>query len=162
MLAVGDDEFDAVYRAEFRRMTQSLFLVVGSTAVAEEIVQEAFARAWARWGRVSATGRPAAWIQTVAFRMALRAKRRAQRVAEAEAAVTSTAPSESAVVTVEAVLRQLSPMQRAVVALSVFEGLPIVDVAQRLGCRPSTARVHLHRARLRLAEAVTQEFLYGT
>ena len=58
-------------------------------------------------------------------------------------------------------LGALSPMQRAVIALRFFDDLPLDDVARRLGCRPATARVHLHRARLRLAEAVTREAVHG-
>src|SRR6476469_8985105 len=140
MLVVGDDEFEAVYRAEFRRMTQSVFLVVGSAAVAEEIVQEAFARAWARWGRVSTTNSPAAWVQAVAFRLALRAKRRAQRVAEAESLATPSGEvgDESRLWSVAMALRELPSMQRAVIALHVFDELPMEDVAARLGCKPAT------------------------
>src|SRR6185295_11186424 len=99
MLAGGDSGFAAMYRAEFRRMTRSVFLVVGSAALAEEIVQEAFARAWSRWDRVSAMDQPAGWVQTVAFRLALRAKRRAQRVTEAEllGVVNSSSANSSSV-----------------------------------------------------------------
>jgi RNA polymerase sigma-70 factor (ECF subfamily) len=162
MLAVGEDGFAALYRAEFRHMTQSVFLVVGSAFLAEEIVQEAFARAWARWDRVSTMDNPAGWVQTVAFRLALRAKRRAQRVADAESLVVgSSFGADSSVSVVAAALGGLPPMQRAVIALRFFDDLPMEEVAKRLGCRPATARVHLHRARLRLADAMTQEALHG-
>ena len=164
MSAHGDDGFAVMYRAEFKRMTQSVSLVVGSAALAEEIVQEAFARAWSKWDRVSTMVHPAGWVQTVAFRMALRAKRRTQRVAEAESLGTESGPpgADSTVSTMAIALRTLSPMQRAVIALRIFDDLPMDKVARRLGCQPATARVHFHRARLRLAELVTPEALHGT
>jgi RNA polymerase sigma-70 factor (ECF subfamily) len=43
-------------------------------------------------------------------------------------------------------------MQRAAVVLHYLEDLPTDEVARALGCRPATARVHLHRARIRLGE----------
>jgi RNA polymerase sigma factor (sigma-70 family) len=49
-------------------------------------------------------------------------------------------------------LRRLSPAQRAAIVLHYFEDRPVSEVADLLGCKPATASVHLHRARVRLAE----------
>lgn len=46
-----------------------------------------------------------------------------------------------------AALVQLSPQQRAVLALHFEEGLSAPDIAQALGIRPGTVRIHLFRAR---------------
>jgi RNA polymerase sigma factor (sigma-70 family) len=54
-------------------------------------------------------------------------------------------------------IRDLSGMQRAAVVLFYFEDRPLAEVADMLGCTESTARVHLHRARKRLAEILGEE-----
>jgi RNA polymerase sigma-70 factor (ECF subfamily) len=47
-------------------------------------------------------------------------------------------------------------MQRAVVVLFYLEDRPMEEVADLLDCRPSTGFVHLHRARHRLAELLSE------
>jgi RNA polymerase sigma-70 factor (ECF subfamily) len=43
-------------------------------------------------------------------------------------------------------------MQRAAIVLFYFEDRPVSEIAEILDCAPSTAKVHLHRARKTLAE----------
>lgn len=89
------------------------------------------------------------------MRMALRDKQRSHRGAELEERAARSqlfSDADHSLVAVVELLRSLSPMQRAVVALGVMADLPVDEVADRLGCRPATARVHLHRARARLGE----------
>jgi RNA polymerase sigma-70 factor (ECF subfamily) len=45
--------------------------MIGDFAEAEDAVQEAYARAWQRWGRVSGYADPTAWVRTVAHRVAV-------------------------------------------------------------------------------------------
>jgi RNA polymerase sigma-70 factor (ECF subfamily) len=54
-------------------------------------------------------------------------------------------------------LLTLSVQQRAAVILYYLEDRPLDEVAGVLGCHESTARVHLHRARRRLAELLSVE-----
>jgi RNA polymerase sigma-70 factor (ECF subfamily) len=55
------------------------------------------------------------------------------------------------------VMGQLPPMQRAAIALHYLDDLSVDEVASTLRCAPSTARVHLHRGRMRLAELLHEE-----
>lgn len=41
--------------------------------------------------------------------------------------------------------------------LHYYQDLPVNEVADVLGIKPSTASVHLHRARVRLAELLNEE-----
>jgi RNA polymerase sigma-70 factor (ECF subfamily) len=156
-LDVGD-RFDALFRAEFVSIARTAYLIVGDSRVAEEVAQEAFARAWSRWRRVSQLDRPGAWVQTVAVRLALRTRSRRARGSELEARSGGVlfAEADQSLVELVELLRELSPMQRAVIALGVLDDLPSDEVAARMGCRPATARVHLYRARLRLAELMKE------
>ena len=157
---VVGDAFDALFRREFRPIARTAYLIVGDAMAAEEIAQEAFAKAWSRWRYVSQADRPAAWVHTVAVRLALRHKHRRRRGARLEVLAQGTelfATDEQSLLPVVELLRALSPMQRAVVALAIIDDVPIEAVARELRCRPSTARVHLHRARARLAERINEE-----
>jgi RNA polymerase sigma factor (sigma-70 family) len=90
--------------------------------------------------------------------MALRTRSRRSQGAELEArsAPLLFAEADQSLVELAELLRDLSPMQRAVIALGVLEDLPADAVAEHLGCRPATARVHLHRARQRLSELIKE------
>ena len=54
-------------------------------------------------------------------------------------------------------VRALPKRQAQVVALLYVEELSSVEVAEVLGCSEATVRVHLHRAKKRLAERVDLE-----
>jgi RNA polymerase sigma-70 factor (ECF subfamily) len=56
-------------------------------------------------------------------------------------------------------LKQLPTQQRAAVVLYYFEDRPTAEIAHILGCSESTATVHLHKARKRLAELLGEEAL---
>jgi RNA polymerase sigma-70 factor (ECF subfamily) len=148
--------FDAFYRAEFATVARTTALVVGDRAVGEEVAQEAFAMAWARWRRVANAERPGAWVQKVAFRLALRAGRRERRAGAAPEAEWRGVPvspgADGTEVDVRRALAALSPQQRAAVVLHAVGEFTPEQVAAVLGCATRTARVHLHRGRMRLAE----------
>lgn len=69
--------FDAFYSGSVRRVTGQLYAMTGSRAEAEDCVQEAYARAWQRWDKVSGYGDPEAWVRTVAYRVSVSTWRKA-------------------------------------------------------------------------------------
>jgi RNA polymerase sigma factor (sigma-70 family) len=54
-------------------------------------------------------------------------------------------------------LKELSPNQRAAILLHHVNGLDTAEVADRMGIARSTVRVHLYRARKRLAALLGDE-----
>lgn len=74
-----EDEFDAFYAAAFPRLTGQLFAFTGDLGEAQDVVQEAFVRAWDRRHKLQADGAPEAWVRTVAMRLAVSRWRRARR-----------------------------------------------------------------------------------
>jgi RNA polymerase sigma-70 factor (ECF subfamily) len=58
----------------------------------------------------------------------------------------------------EAAMRQLTPLQRAVFTLREVDGMSTDEVASVLGMEPGTVRVHLHRGRLRLRALLGDHF----
>lgn len=72
-------EFDAFYATAFPRLTGQLYAFTGDHGEAQDVVQEAFVRAWDRRRDFLAEGAPEAWIRTVAMRLAVSRWRRARR-----------------------------------------------------------------------------------
>lgn len=58
----------------------------------------------------------------------------------------------------EAAMKQLTPLQRAVFTLREVDGMSTEEVASVLGMEPGTVRVHLHRGRLRLRALLAEHF----
>jgi RNA polymerase sigma-70 factor (ECF subfamily) len=140
-----------LFDAEYPRLVRLALLITGDAAAAEDVVQEAFARALARWSRVRVYDRPGAWVRLVTVRLAVRVRTKREREMRSplpDAAVLDPDPPDPELL---AALRELSANQRAALVLFYIEGLSTEDVASALAVPPSTARSHLHRGRAALA-----------
>ena len=72
-------EFEDFYQASYGRIMALLLAVLGDRQEAEDAAQEAFARALARWPRLSTYDLPEAWVRRVALRIAVDSGRTVQR-----------------------------------------------------------------------------------
>lgn len=114
---------------------------------AEDLVAEAFARAWASWRKVSRHPTPRAWVVRTALNTHRSWWRRHQRevmVADVDAAVTE-APIGADGQLMAAVLR-LPLRQRQVIACRLFLDLDTAQTAQTIGIAPGTVTAHLASA----------------
>lgn len=157
-----DEVFRDVFSDHYGRVVRTVFWIVSDWDRAEEITQDAFVQMLRHWRTVSRHEQPDAWVRRVAIRLAVKSAARERRLATAwlrtaapREAVDPAGPPVSPEV-VDA-LRRLPAKQRAAVALRYFDDLSFEEVAQVLECSPSTARVHVHRARQRLAELLGEE-----
>ncbi len=96
--------------------------------------------------------RPDAWVRRVAIRMAIRADRRERLRPRLERELEATPLPGPVDIDLLRAIHQLPTSQRAAVALFYLEDRPVSEVAQILACAEVTAKVHLHRARKRLAD----------
>ncbi|HEX5947401.1 MAG TPA: SigE family RNA polymerase sigma factor [Acidimicrobiales bacterium] len=157
----GTAGFDALYRAEFRPLVRIGFAMTGSTAEAEEIVQEAFLRCYQRWGQVATYDRPGAWLRRVVINLAASRGRRVRREVLAVArlgarpAAADTGPPDDG--TFWAAVRTLAVRQRQAVVLYYGDDLPVSDVAAIMRCAEGTVRAHLHQARQTLATILEED-----
>jgi RNA polymerase sigma-70 factor, ECF subfamily len=143
---------ESVYRAEAPHVWRALYAYTGGRRdVADDALAEAFARALVHDGRIRD---PLAWVYRVAFRVAAAELRAARREGGDTPDRVVEAHETSAIV--EA-LRHLSPNQRAAIVLHYEVDLPVHEVARRMGLRPATVRVHLHRGRTRLRALLADE-----
>lgn len=66
----GRAEFRRVLPQHGRRMLRYGYAVAGDHTEAQDLVQEAFARAWRQWGKLAAHPAPEAWLRVVVARLA--------------------------------------------------------------------------------------------
>jgi RNA polymerase sigma-70 factor (ECF subfamily) len=153
----GDDhDFAGFYAGVFPRLVGQLFLITRNLQDAEDVVQEAMARASARWARVRDYDVPEAWVRRVAVRLAADLARRGRRRLAATARLASMRSMEAVepptddLQLVEA-LGALSLSQRQVLVLHHLVGLPVAEVAITLRIPVGTVKSRLKCARRTLA-----------
>jgi RNA polymerase sigma-70 factor (ECF subfamily) len=145
--------FDALYHAHRRRLTQQLWAYTGDLPLAQDLVQEAFCRAYARWGRISTYDDPAAWVRRVAWNLAASRWRRA-RIArdylrrQREQHVAGPSPER---VLLAKALAALPDHQRRAVVMHHLDDMSVADIALREQVSEGTVKSWLHRGRARLA-----------
>ena len=137
----------------------------GDRALAEDLAQETFVKAYLKLAAFDTSRRLSSWLFRIAHNTAIDAMRRSRitlvsaDAAELDARVGDSAPAAPAdpVETralgeaLESALAQLRPDHRAAVTLRYEEGLPFEDIGQVLGVPEVTARTYVHRARKQLA-----------
>src|SRR5438132_9496701 len=72
-------DFTAFFGAEYERLFQSLYLLCGNKADAEDLAQETMARAFERWDRVRAAETPTGYVFQIGFNLHRSRLRRARR-----------------------------------------------------------------------------------
>jgi RNA polymerase sigma-70 factor (ECF subfamily) len=151
---VSESQRDAVeraYRQDADRLWRAVLMYAGDAEVASDAVAEAFAQALRRGGELRA---PERWVWRAAFRIARGelARRRALAPLKDEPVEISDASP-----VLELALSRLSPRQRGAVVLHYYGGYPLAEVASILGSTTGAVAVHLHRARRRLYDLLTEE-----
>lgn len=143
-----DDRFAALAAVAYR----VAYRLLGSRSDAEEIAQEALARAYVRWG--SLRGHEEAWVARVATNLAIgRWRRRRPTVALSDRHAVTLPNPDSLVLErlglVEALAR-LPRRQREVMALRYLADLPEREVALAMNTSIGSVKQHAHRAIARL------------
>ena len=155
-------------RAHFERLYQQHAGAVltfarrrGAAADADDVVAEVFLAAWRRWDELPAD--PLPWLLGIA-RGVLTNRRRSQGRASAlqdrlrhtdlpVAGEPDGGPAEARVIDA---LREHSPGDQELLLLVAWEGLSRRQIAAMLGISPGTVAVRLHRARVRLVQALNR------
>jgi RNA polymerase sigma factor (sigma-70 family) len=161
-------EFAEFYLTSRDGCLRAVYASVGDRLLAEELVAEAFAKAWASWLKVSRHPAPQAWVVRTALNTHVSWWRRRRREVAwdgQDAATVDVNAGIDAVTLLDeqilAAVRELPTRQREVVALRVFLDLDTETTARTLGIAPGTVTAHLARAvatlRGRLAQRVEQE-----
>jgi RNA polymerase sigma factor (sigma-70 family) len=155
---VTDTAFDEAFPELFDSGYRAAFRLLGSREDAAECAQEACARAFASWRKLSRAGDVRPWVVRVSSNLALDRWRRAQRIPlrVTPTDVNAFIPDR---VDLHRALGGLSDRQREVVILRYLADLPEVTVAEALGCSISTVKTHAARglAALRTVLEIEEE-----
>jgi len=144
-------DYAAFFRAEFAAVTRTAYLVLHDRDAAEDIAQDAFTQLHLHWAKISTYERPDAWVRRVAIRLAVRTVRRHRLLDTLLGRLVPPREEQGGDLDLADALRRLPPQQRAAVALHYYEDRPLAEVAQILNCSHATAKVHVFKARRRLA-----------
>jgi len=140
-------EFAEFYAAARDDCLRVVLISVGDRQLAEDLVAEAFTRAWTAWRKVRQHPAPRAWVVRSALNLNVSWWRRRRRevgldghdlAAPADPGTALNHPMTTA-------LRRLPPRQREVITLRVLLDLDTETTARVLGISPGTVRAHLHR-----------------
>jgi len=152
-------DFSGLYRTHARHVHRFALFLSGDPVLADDIVSETFIRLWHARARVDLmTVR--AYLLAIARNLFLEHQRQARRAVALDERTADARPnpeervrSQHELRAVLAALQALPEVDRAAVLLRAEGEMSYEEIAATLGVSPVTARVKVHRARLKLAEA---------
>jgi RNA polymerase sigma-70 factor (sigma-E family) len=154
MADLAPDDFVAWVSGAQGPLLRSAFLVAGSEAMADDLVQEAMIKVAARWSRLR-TGNPTAYARTIIHRDHVSWWRRRRETLVADDPEPSTTYDEDLVerqLLVREALARLTSRQRAVIVLRYFDDLTERETAEILGVTVGTVKSQASAALRRLRE----------
>ncbi|MPY92853.1 MAG: hypothetical protein GEV08_07215, partial [Acidimicrobiia bacterium] len=141
----GDRAFTEFYRLKRDRIARALALTLGDGRLGAEAADEAMARAYQRWDRVSDFDDPGGWVYRVGLNWATSVLRRRVRAPRPPAERGPSDVGPLAEPDVLAALHELGVKQRSVIVCRFYLGLSEAETAEALGVRPGTVKSRLHR-----------------
>lgn len=171
-LAREGDAFRTIIKTHNQRLYRIARGVVRNDSEAEDIVQEAYVRAFAHLDAFRGDSSLATWLSRIVINEALgRLRKRRRTVAlpenpQAEIIRFPINPSDDPERTmaqrqilqlVEQATDSLPDVYRTVFVARVIEGLSIEETADLLGVRPQTVKTRLHRARALVRKALDDQ-----
>ena len=171
-LAREGDAFRTIIKMHNQRLYRIARGVVRNDSEAEDIVQEAYVRAFAHLDSFRGDASLGTWLSRIVINEALgRLRKRRRTVAmpenpQAEIIQFPLNPSDDPERTmaqrqilqlVERATDSLPDVYRMVFMARVIEGLSIEETSELLGVRPQTVKTRLHRARALLRKALDDQ-----
>jgi RNA polymerase sigma-70 factor (ECF subfamily) len=174
-LARDPDAFRTIIKTHNQRLYRIARGVVRNDAEAEDVVQEAYLRAFANLGAFRGEASLSTWLSRIVINEALGRLRKRKRVVampeNPEAEIIRfplsgwntgddperTMAQRQILGLVERATDSLPDVYRTVFVARVIEGLSIEETADLLGVRPETVKTRLHRARALVRKALDDE-----
>jgi len=150
-------QFDALVRSLSGDLFRYAFWLCGEEALANDLVQETFLRAWRALGDLRETNAAKAWLITILRREHARLYERKTpqfsdvselEIADERDAVQPEAIGEDAVI--RAAIHRLDPKYREPLLMQVLGGFSCEEIAQELKISPAAVMTQLFRARQKL------------
>jgi RNA polymerase sigma-70 factor (ECF subfamily) len=158
-------DFEEFYAANYGKVAALVTAVILDRHEADDITQETFARALARWPRLSGYELPEAWVRRVAMRLAIDSRRRVRRMMRGlprlRAAITSAAPPPEpgdmlAFSALGRALARIPLREREVIVLHYVADMAVDQIARERGIGVSTVKSRLAAGRRRLERELAE------
>jgi RNA polymerase sigma-70 factor (ECF subfamily) len=154
-------EFDDFFDTTLDRTIALLTLITRDVHAAEDAAQEAYARAYQRWGHVRAMDRPDLWVVRVGTNIAINIWKKHRREKNFDVDTAGGQPEMDGLIAHEQWvnwgLDTLSLAQRRAFVMHHAQGWSIPDVAIDMKATESTVRTHLQRAREKLRALLSMD-----
>jgi len=159
----GDaDAFEALYRANSDRVFALCLRMCGDGQRAEELVQDAFVRAWQKLGTFRGDARFSTWLHRLTVNLVLQARRTRGRRRDREVTApdlevfgrTAVAAMPGTRVDLERIIAGLPEKAREVLVLRDVQGYKDKEIASMTGVTLGTVKAQIHRARALVQEAL--------
>ena len=157
-------DFEEFYQANFGRTVAMAAAVLGNRLEAEDVAQEAFTRALARWNRISRYELPEAWVRQVALRLAIDSGRRVRRSISVAVKVAAQrhppqldAADSLSFTSLGDALKRLPLQQRQLVALYYLADMSVADIARESGVAVGTVKARLASARQHIERELSEQ-----
>src|SRR5262249_17132395 len=167
VLAGEAELFEILMRRYNKRLYRVARAILGSDAEAEDVMQDAYVRAYAHLDQFANRAKFSTWLTKIAVHEALARARRARRFEAIDSRMESDGDGMIPFVSsaldperqlfdqemkalLEAALDSLPEESRAVFVLREVEGMSTVETAGALGISEEAVKTRLHRARAML------------
>jgi RNA polymerase sigma-70 factor (ECF subfamily) len=153
LACIGDDQaFEELVRRRQAAMRRLLRQLCGDRALADDLAQETFVRAWRKIRQLNSALMFGAWLRKIAIRTWLQYARRPQRarafdcdVYELDLAIPDGADAALDRMDLERALARLPPTERTCVVLSFAEGMSHGEIAALTGWPLGTVKSNIFR-----------------
>jgi RNA polymerase sigma-70 factor (sigma-E family) len=154
-----EDEFTAFVAERGQALLRIAHALTGDRESAQDLVQGALAKAYARWPRIHSDAE--AYVRKIIYNDRASAWRRPARrnevfVADVPDRATERRHDQDVTdrITVRNALLSLPARQRAVLVMRYLEDRSVEETAEALGCRPGTVASQASRALVKLRDMV--------
>jgi RNA polymerase sigma-70 factor (ECF subfamily) len=151
--------FHELYERHAQDVYRFAYWMCGDPAEAEDITSETFVRAWLAQTPIR-TETVKAYLFAIARNLYRQQCRRSRREVDLDSLERDPAPTPDelvedrlALVEAQAAIEALPEVDRAALIMRVLYDMPYDEIARALSLSVVAAKVKVHRARLRLAEA---------
>ena len=147
--------FEELFLDVHDRLYRALYFITGSSADAEELMQDAFLKLWEQWDRIDKIDDPVAYLFRSGlngFRMRMRSTRTAARRLMPVASTRGPFDDVNVREDVRRMLRELPSRQRAAIVLTEIFGYSSEQAARIMRIRPTTVRALASQGRAALRE----------
>lgn len=162
------EAFDEIFERYHNRLLRMAYLISGSYADSEDIVQETFIKCYCNCRELKDCSRFPSWLYQILTRTAWRYAKKSRREEPVEILfdenfegavenpMDTALKNEEQAVLWEAVSR-LEIKQRTVVILYYYNQLSTKEISRVLGCMEGTVKSRLHTARKNLEQSLNEE-----